>query len=244
MQRYLVILEYDGSGFYGWQNQPNFRTVQGLFEDTVHRATGQNIRCIAAGRTDRGVHALGQAVHFDFEEVLDCEALKQRMNFYLKECDLSVLSISYVSQDFHARYSASLKCYRYQIASRKSPPVFNKKVWWISASLDFYAMEKAAELLKGTHDFCAFRSTSCTAETTLRTIDDIKLEKHEDLISISFTSRAFLHNQVRIMVGTLVEIAKERWLADEISKIIESRDRRKAGQTAPAAGLCLMWIKY
>ncbi|WP_341912888.1 tRNA pseudouridine(38-40) synthase TruA [Ferrovibrio terrae] len=247
MPRYRLTLEYDGSRFAGWQRQRDMPSVQQTFETAVQAICGGalSVETVVAGRTDAGVHARGQVVHFDLDRDFTPDKLRDGLNFYLREDRIAVLDAAIVDGEFSARLSATARHYLYRILNRRPPPAMEAgQVWHVPVPLDSAAMHAAAQRLLGHHDFNSFRSTECQAKSSLRTLDDLRVMRAGDEIHVTTRSRSFLHNQVRIMVGTLKLVGEGRWTADDVSAALEKADRRAAGPTAPPEGLCLMQVDY
>lgn len=247
MPRYKATIEYFGPAYAGFQIQPNVHTVAGALETALQKFSRETISINCSGRTDAGVHAKGQVIDFFLSKSYPLYKITEGINFYLREANelVAVQKTNKVPDDFHSRYAAREKTYEYLILNRKAPsPILSKQAWHVRNKLDLSEMKKAASYLESTHDFTSFRSADCQADNPVRTIDKIQISKSKDLISFKITSRAFLYNQVRITVGTLVEIASGRYSAEHLKEIIAAKNRRKAGQTAPAHGLYLLNIKF
>ena len=247
--RFAITIEYDGSNLVGWQRQKNGLSVQEVLEKSLFELTGEKTTIQGAGRTDSGVHALGQVAHFDLKKKITTDAIRDGLNFHkkkiYKKIKVSVLTTKKVKKDFHARFSAKQKTYVYKILDRRPPPAIEKKrVWHIRKKLNDKAMKKSAKILVGKHDFTSFRSTECQANSALKTIDTIKILRVREEIQIWIKARSFLHNQVRIIAGTLVLVGRKKWKEKNIKEALKSKKRAAAGQTAPAEGLYLLSVKY
>ncbi|MDR2598221.1 MAG: tRNA pseudouridine(38-40) synthase TruA [Holosporales bacterium] len=253
--RIKIIIEYDGTGFAGWQRQDNSNnTVQETLEKAIEKVFDyrERITLYGAGRTDAGVHATGQVAHFDILSDLlverwmrNAHKLVRAVNFYLIETGVVVLGADIVPDDFHARFSAKMRHYEYIILNRETSSVIvARHSWHVSKTLDILPMRKAAEYFVGKHNLSAFRSAECSANNTERNISSVVVDKIGQLITISVSARSFLHNQVRIMVGTLRMIGAGEKEPEIIPVLLESGDRRNAGPTAPACGLYLRRIDY
>jgi len=243
--RYKLTIEYDGTPFIGWQKQHKGVSVQSVTEEALQKFTSNETSLTGAGRTDAGVHAKGAVAHFDTAKEYAPFNIVNGLNFYLHDYPVSILSAEAVGDDFHARFSAKSRSYLYRILARRSPPALDdKRVWHIPVALDVKAMEEGAKYLLGKHDFSAFRSAECQAKSPLRTLDELTVTAAGDEIHIHARARSFLHNQVRIMTGTLYNVGLGKIAPEEIAKIIESKDRTLAGPTAPAFGLYLMKVEY
>ncbi|MFZ1413640.1 MAG: tRNA pseudouridine(38-40) synthase TruA [Defluviicoccus sp.] len=245
MPRYKLTLEYDGSAFVGWQRQDNGPSVQAAVEAAISRFAGHSVTVVGAGRTDAGVHAAGQVAHVDLDRPWLVATIRAATNFHLKPAAVAVLAVEEVAATFHARFSARAREYRYRILNRTAPPVLDRgRVWWLSKPLDTDAMSDAAGLLVGRHDFSAFRAVLCQARSPLKTLDALAVRRVGEEIWLDARARSFLHNQVRIIAGTLREIGEGRAAPDRIAAALASGRRDLAGPTAPAAGLCLMTVLY
>ena len=245
MPRYILTLEYDGGAFSGWQRQQGAFTVQQALEEAIFKLTGQHLETYGAGRTDRGVHATGQVAHVQSPVPLSCDALRRGTNFHLGESPLRVLQAVEVPETFHARFSATFRRYRYVILNRPSESVLQRgRVWWVHRPLSLQAMQEGAAHLVGHHDFSSFRSGECQAKSALRTLDQLSIEQDGDHILFHVQSKAFLHNQVRIMVGSLKRVGEGVWPPSRIADMLDARSRPKAGPTAPPQGLYLTKVGY
>lgn len=245
MPRFRLTLEYHGGGFVGWQRQENGRSVQQAVEEAILAITGAAVETIVAGRTDAGVHARGQVVHFDLDRDFRTDRLRDGMNYHLREEKVAVLEAEIAPEDFNARLSAKSRSYLYRILNRRPPPALEAGyVWHVPVPLDAAAMHAAAQLLVGHHDFNSFRSSECQAKSPERTLDHLAAMRVGDEVHITARSRSFLHNQVRIMAGTLKFVGEGRWTADDVRAALEAKDRKAAGPTAPAEGLTFMRVEY
>jgi tRNA pseudouridine38-40 synthase len=245
MVRYKITLEYDGNDYLGWQIQQEHNTIQGEVQSAIYKYCQELVLVYGSGRTDAGVHAEAQVAHFDLGQEKNPLTIKKALNFYLQGKGISILMVEQVDENFHARFSAIERSYRYDIINRASPPALRAKyLWFIRQQLLIDDMEKAARLLEGTHDFSSFRSSECQSKSAIKTLDRILIIKQGDIISIHFHARSFLHNQVRIMVGTLVEVGLGKIKPVEIDEILTARNRNKSGITAPAQGLFFIGPRY
>ena len=255
MRNIRLLIQYDGTAYSGWQIQPADVTIQGLIEGCLKKITGDDNNVIAAGRTDAGVHALGQVACFKTSSKLPPAILKNALNALLP-CDIRITETEEVCDSFHARFSAKRKSYIYIVSNERIvSPFLHRYVWRLPYGLDFTAMRESLTYLAGTHDFSAFRGSGCGAKTTVRTIIEATLQRFDslefmtlrmegDFIKFRFEGDAFLRHMVRNMVGTIVEAGKSKIKPADIGRIIEGKDRRCAGPTAPAQGLFLERIIY
>lgn len=242
----IIVLEYDGTDFHGWQLQPGKRTIQSELEEALRKLTGSPHRVVAAGRTDAGVHALGQVAHFKTKSDLESFEFKGALNALLSD-DISVLDVRDAPENFDARRNAKGKIYRYLILNRKERPAIDRyRVWHVREPLDIKAMRMAAEYLVGEHDFRSFRGQKCSAKTTVRKIRriEIKKEEKENILAVEIEATAFLRQMVRAIVGTLVEVGRGKWAPERVAEALKGRDRRLAGPTAPPYGLYLVKVLY
>ena len=245
MRNIMVTLEYDGTGFRGWQTQkPGERTVQTTLEEAVSRVVGHPVRINGSGRTDAGVHALAQAANFHTQSEIPAGRLVHAINYHLP-LDAAVTSAREVPPDFHARYSARGKTYRYTILSRDArSPLLLRYAWHVRSAPDIGRMREAAAHLLGEHDFQAFRSKPLVGSSSVRTITRLDIQPRDQLIEIHVSANGFLYNMARAIVGTLVQAGLGRLQPGDLPGIVESRDRSLAGPTAPARGLCLVEVVY
>jgi len=243
--RYKLTIEYDGTGFAGWQRQANGLSVQEALEAAITRFCGEQVPVRGAGRTDAGVHALGQTAHFDLTRVVPPEVLRGAVNHHLRPAAISVLAAEPAPEDFDARRSATCRVYRYRISNRRAPPALDRgRVWQVAPPLDVAAMREGARHLIGHHDFSTFRDSLCQAKSPLRTLDALDLRRIDDEIHIEARARSFLHRQVRNMAGTLKLVGLGRWHPDDVARALAARDRRAGGPTAPPEGLYLVEVCY
>lgn len=245
--RYKVVLQYDGARFpTGWQKQPNKSdSVQAVLSCAAEKLFGYTVEFYGSGRTDGGVHALGQVAHFDLQKPHSLKTIHEGLNNYLRNTGCVVMSVSPVKEDFHARFSAKNKTYEYVILHSRSCGVFDdKRVWWIRNSVEVNWDLVASEVkkLEGTHDFSSFRDAKCQSSTPIRTIDNVGFCDYGDKKLIWFKGKSFVHKQIRIMVGSLVDIGRGK--LGSIENILASLDRKSAGPTAPACGLYLKEVRY
>ena len=244
MYNYKITVEYDGTNFVGWQQQANGLSIQSSLQDSLFKLSGEKVVVYGAGRTDAGVHAYGQVASFSISKKISTDVIRDGLNQHLRPLMISVQKAEFVQDDFHARFSAKRRWYVYKIINRRSPLAIEaNKAWCVHKKLNIDKIKTESASFLGKHDLNAFRSANCQSNTSIKTIDSINVDNKEDEILIEISARSFLHSQVRIMVGTLVDIAKGN-LTDSISQIINSRKRDLAGQTAPACGLYLKKIEY
>ncbi len=242
VKRVMLTVAYDGTNYHGWQLQPNVVTIESVLNEVLSALLKEEIRVIGASRTDTGVHALGNIAVFDTQARMPAEKFSYALNQRLPE-DIRIQDSREVPLDFHPRRQNSRKTYEYRIYNSAFPmPVYRLYSHFTYVPLDVVSMQKAAEYLVGEHDFKSFCSVNTTAETTVRTIYDIAVERAEELISIRITGSGFLYNMVRIIAGTLIEVGRGNWTPERMERILQACDRAEAGPTAPACGLTL--VKY
>jgi tRNA pseudouridine38-40 synthase len=245
MPRYRIKIEYDGTPFVGWQSQADGGAVQDHIQRAILKASGERIGVRGAGRTDSGVHALGQVGHFDLEKAWEPFRLREALNFHLKPAPIAILEVAAVAADFDSRFSATARHYRYRILSRRAPPAVERnRVWWVPVELDAEAMHVAAQELVGHHDFTTFRAAGCQASSPMKTLDRLDVAQTGEEISVTASARSFLHNQVRSMVGSLKLVGEGKWTAGDLRDALEARDRKACGPVAPASGLFLTKVDY
>lgn len=245
MIRYKLTLEYDGRGFVGWQRQATGQSVQAALEEAVQRFCGETVTAIAAGRTDAGVHALGQVAQIDLEREIAADQLRDALNFHLKPLPVAVLEAERAPEGFHARFSAVLRRYRYRIVNRRAPLALDAgRAWRVPQPLDAGGMHHAAQHLVGRHDFSSFRASLCQSSSPVKTLNRLEVERSGEEIAIHAEARSFLHHQVRNFVGSLKLVGEGRWSEADLVRVLEARDRRAAGPTAPAHGLYLVEVRY
>ena len=239
-------IEYDGTNFVGWQSQKNGDSVQDNIEKALKIVLKKKIRILGAGRTDKGVHAFSQFANFYFnKEINNKKSFINSLNFFLKKKMISILEIKKKSKNFHARHSAKLRIYEYVIINREGPLSINyNKAWHVKKKIDLKLLNKGAKILEGTHDFSTFRSASCSAKSPIKKMKQIKVSKINDIIKVRFTSKSFLQNQVRSMIGCLKYLATNKWSITDFRKVFKSKKRENCGTPAPACGLYLYDIKY
>jgi len=245
VQRYKITVEYEGGSFVGWQRQDTGPSIQAALEDAIFAFTAERVRVQCAGRTDSGVHARGQVAHFDLAREQPVEAVRGALCFHLRPHPIVVPSVEIVPDTFHARFSATGRRYRYRILNRRSPAALDRaQVWHVPVPLDVAAMAEAAAVLVGRHDFNSFRSINCQSKTSIKTIDLLDVRRDGEEVVIDVASRSFLHNQVRILAGTLALVGRGQWSKKDVEEALAARDRSRAGPTAPPIGLCFMEVSY
>ena len=245
MPRYKITVEYDGGPFVGWQRQDSGPSIQAALEDAVFTFSGERVTVHGAGRTDAGVHAMGQVAHFDLAAEKRLEEVRGALTFHLKPQPIVVPSAEFAPPGFHARFSATYRRYRYRILNRRTPGALERgQVWHVPVPLDAGAMQEAASVLIGTHDFNSFRSVSCQAKSSIKTLDELAVHRCGEEIRIEVGARSFLHNQVRILAGTLQLVGRGQWSTADVEAALAAADRTRAGPTAPPHGLCLMEVRY
>ena len=246
MDKYHIKIEYDGSKFVGWQYQNNGISVQEVLQKAFFKFLKEKVTVNASGRTDAGVHALEQSAHIELKKkIINKEVFLNSINFYLKKYPVSVLSIKKKENTFHARYSAKKRTYKYIILNRNSPSPLNKnRAWFIKKKLDINLIKKALKILKGTHDFSTFRASSCQAKSAIRTLDSATFKKLGEIIEITFSSKSFLQQQVRSMVGAIKYVGEKKWTLKQFKNNFKSKRRVNCAPPAPASGLYLKKVKY
>ncbi len=245
MPRYALKIEYDGGHFAGWQRQDGPPTVQGAVEEALERIEPGVPGISAAGRTDAGVHALGQVAHCDMLKDWTPFRLAAALNFHLKPRPVAIIDAMPVPDDFHARFSARERRYRYRIICRRAPLALDRGfAWRVSRHLDVAAMIAAAQHLVGRHDFTTFRASECQASSPVKTIDEMEVTATKGEIHISVRARSFLHSQVRSFVGTLERVGTGAWPSERVSEALLARDRAACGPLAPPEGLYLTGVGY
>lgn len=244
LKNFKIEIEYDGSNYHGWQRQPCVITIQEVVENALLKITGQGVNVIASGRTDAGVHAKGQVASFKCDTSISPASFKRALNSLFPR-DIVVTDICIMPFNFNARYSAISKCYRYSILNRDYPSsLLYKYSWFIPKRLDIAKMKSVINLFIGEKDFSSFMGAKSTAVSTVRHIIRLEIDRKEDIINITIEGNGFLKHMVRNIVGTLVSIGKGEIDPSTLEEIIKLRDRRKAGPSAPAHGLCLMYVRY
>ena len=245
MPRFKLTLEYHGGPFVGWQRQADGASVQGVVEAAVRCLQADATGIQGAGRTDAGVHATGQVAHVDLTRDWDPFRLMQALNHHMRPNPVAVLAAERVSDDFHARFSATRRYYRYDIITRRAPLALQAGLAWrVAYDLDAEAMQRAADALVGRHDFTTFRSAQCQAASPVKTLDALQVQAHGEVVSFYLHARSFLHNQVRSLVGTLERVGAGRWPVERVGLALAAANRAECGPVAPPDGLYLTGVDY
>ena len=245
--RYKITVEYDGTNLVGWQRQKDGPSAQAFLEDAVFGFSHQRTDVFGAGRTDAGVHALGQVAHFDLDMDLSEFKMRESLNALLRELQapVAVISAEKVGEDFHARFSAKGRGYIYRILNRRGPsPLRTNRVWLVSYNLDVAAMQQGAQYLLGNHDFSSFRGAGCQALSPVKTLDKLNIERQGEEIIFTVEARSFIYHQVRNMVGSLMQVGNGTYTPEDIKRMLDAKDRAAAGISAPACGLYLNKVMY
>ncbi|QRI63430.1 tRNA pseudouridine(38-40) synthase TruA [Shinella sp. PSBB067] len=247
MPRYRLRIEYDGTPYVGWQRQENGPSVQGAVEAAILSLTGETVSIRGAGRTDSGVHAMGQVAHADLSRHWKEHTLRNALNAHLGMAGerVAILDAAEVPDDFDARFSAKKRHYLYRIISRRAPLALEaNRAWFVARELDHEVMHAAGQVLVGRHDFTTFRAAQCQANSPVRTIDRLDVTRSGELIEIRVSAQSFLHNQIRSFAGTLKLAGEGKWTADDVRAALEARDRKACGPVAPPDGLYFMAVDY
>ncbi len=245
MPRYKLTIEYDGTPFVGWQVQDNGSSVQGVLTDSIAAFTGERVIVAGAGRTDAGVHALGQVAHVDLAKDWDVDTVRDAINFHLRPQPIAVLTAEQVADNFDARFSAIKRQYLYRIVNRRADlALAQNRAWRVPRPLDGDAMHAAAQSLVGRHDFTTFRAAECQAKSPVKTLDRLDIHRDGDELHVTASARSFLHHQVRSMVGSLVHVGEGKWSPEDLAAALAARDRTRCGQVAPPQGLYLVRVEY
>ena len=245
MPRYKLLIEYDGAPFVGWQVQGSGPSVQGLLAEAIAAFCGERVKVGGAGRTDAGVHALGQVAHVDLTKAWDPDTVRDALTAHLRPHPVVVLAVEPVADTFDARFSATKRHYLYRIVNRRADLALERgRAWRLPRPLDHAAMHAAAQRLVGRHDFTTFRHAECQAKSPVKTLDRLDVDRMGEEIRISAAARSFLHTQVRSMVGALVAVGEGRWTADDLSAALAARDRTACAPVAPPEGLYLARVDY
>ncbi len=246
MINYLIKIEYDGTKFVGWQSQKNGKSIQDTIEKALKKVLRHKIKITGAGRTDKGVHAFSQYANFKLKKKIENKKIfLESINYFLKKNLISILDISVKKDSFNARHDAKLRTYEYLIINRQGNlSIYKNRAWHVKKKIDLGLMKRGAKMIEGTHDFSTFRAASCSAKSPIKKIFPVKIKKNNDLISIRISSKSFLQNQVRSIVGSLKFLCTNRWSINDFKKAFESKKRIKCAPPAPACGLYLFKIKY
>lgn len=244
-QRWKIVIEYDGTDYFGWQRQRDLPSIQQSIEEGILGFSSEEAVVHTAGRTDAGVHALGQVAHFDIEKDFSAKEIRDAINHHMGYAPICLLSAEKINSEFHARFDAKKRYYKYVIKNRPSAPVVGGNYFWhMRLPLDVEAMQTAANHLLGQHDFTSFRDSQCQAKSPIKTLDSLEVYKEGEDIIFEVSALSFLHHQVRNFVGTLVKVGMGSWDADCTKEILKAKDRTKAGPTAPSSGLFLIKVDY
>jgi len=245
MQRYKIKIEYDGTPFVGWQFQKNGLSIQEVLQDAIFNLSNEKVVVTGSGRTDSGVHALAQIAHFDLKKKIKKKNILAAINQNIKNKSVTVLKINKANKKFHARHNAKKRTYSYLIINRDSPLALEKnKAWHIRKKLSIKSMQKGSKLLIGTHNFSTYRAASCGAKSPIRTMEKILIKKNKDKITLQFTSRSFLQQQVKSMVGCIKYLGEKKWSLDDFKNSFYSKNRSKCAPPAPSCGLYLKKVTY
>ncbi len=246
MFNYLIKIEYDGTNFVGWQSQKNGKSIQDSIEKVLKKIFKKKITITGAGRTDKGVHAFSQFANFKLKKKIENKKVfLDSINFFLNKKTISVLDIKEKSNKFHSRYNAKQRIYEYLIINRQGTlSIFKNKAWHVKKKIDLKLMKKGAKLLQGTHDYSTFRASTCYAKSPVKTLHQIKVNKSNDIIKVTFSSKSFLQNQVRSMIGCLKYLSTGKWDINKFKFAFKSKRRKNCAPPAPAHGLYLKKILY
>jgi len=246
MFNYLIKIEYEGTNFVGWQSQKNGRSIQDSIEKALNKVLKKKIRITGSGRTDKGVHALSQYASFQSDtKIKEKKTFLNSINFFLNKKYISILDIKNKQQDFHARFDAKLRTYEYLIINRIGTlSIDRNRAWHVKKKINLKLMKKGAKILEGIHDFSTYRASSCSASSPIKKMLPIKIRKNNGRIRIRLSSKSFLQNQVRSMIGCLIYLSVGKWSIDEFKKSFKSKKRDQCAPPAPACGLYLYNVKY
>lgn len=245
MARWKLTIEYDGGLFAGWQRQDNGPSIQASLEEAILKLSGETVTVTGAGRTDAGVHALGQVAHADIAKPMAPDKMRDALNAHLRPAPIAILNAEEAAPEFHARFDATARHYLYRIVNRRSPLTLDKgKAWQIQIALDAEAMHQGAQHLIGNHDFTTFRAAECQAKSPVKTLDRLDVSRRGEDIEVTASARSFLHHQVRSMVGSLKLVGEGKWQPHHMKRALQSRNRTECGPVAPADGLYLVRVDY
>jgi len=245
MPRYKLVIEYDGRPFCGWQRQAHDLSVQQVIEEAILRFSGETVSIQAAGRTDAGVHALGQVVSFDLRRDWDPFKVREALNFHTKPHPVAIVTAEAMPDTFEARFSATARHYEYRILNRRARPGLDDgRVWHVPVALDAEVMHAAAQSILGRHDFSTFRAAECQANSPIRTLDRFDVSRQAEMIVVTASARSFLHSQVRSMVGSLKLVGDGKWQPRDFRAALDAADRARCGPLAPPDGLYLTAVSY
>jgi tRNA pseudouridine38-40 synthase len=245
MPRYKLTIEYDGTPFFGWQVQDTALTVAGVLETAVEKLSGERTKIFGAGRTDAGVHALGQVAHLDLSKDWETDTIRDGLNAHLRPHPVAVLSAEKTTDDFDARFSALKRHYVYKIINRRADLALERgHAWRVPRPLDEHAMHEAAQALVGNHDFTTFRAAECQANSPVKTLDVLEVSRAGEEVRVEASARSFLHHQVRSMVGSLAQVGDGKWSVADLKHVLDARDRSACGPVAPPDGLYLVRVDY
>lgn len=245
MQRFKLTVEYDGRLFVGWQRQENGPSIQAVLEQAAEQFTGIPTRVTGSGRTDAGVHALGQVAHVDIARSMTADQVQGAFNYHIKPAPVSVVHVEAVPEEFNARFSAIQRHYRYKIVNRRAPLTFDRGLkWHVKTPLNAGLMHDAVQILVGQHDFTTFRHVNCQAKSPVKTIDYLTVEQQGDEIHLLAGARSFLHHQIRSITGTVKLVGEGKWSKSDLKAALEARDRAALGFNAPPDGLYFVGVDY
>ena len=245
MQRWKLIIEYKGCQFNGWQSQKDLTGIQDSIQSAIYKFSGESTKIYGAGRTDSGVHALGQVAHFDIERETNQNEIREALNSYLKPDLISIIKVEMVDNNFHARFSAKLRHYEYKIINRRQPLTLEKDLFWrVGRPLNEEDMQKGANFLIGTYDFTTFRSINCQSKSPIKSLESIKIERKKDKVLFFFSAKSYLHNQLRSIVGSLKLVGEGKWHPEKIDEILNFKKRKECGPIAPPEGLYFKSVDY
>tara|TARA_A100001015_G_C14952914_1_gene697509 strand:+ start:29 stop:763 length:735 start_codon:yes stop_codon:yes gene_type:complete len=244
MHNYKITIEYEGTNFVGWQRQENGLSIQQLIEESIQKLSNKKTTIFGAGRTDAGVHAKGQVASFELDNNLDTDTIRDGLNHHLRPHPIAIISTEKVDNDFNARFSAKLRHYEYRVVNRRPPLTLeNNRLWCVHKKIDLKKITEQSKNFLGKHDLSAFRSINCQSKTSIKSITSMDIKTNNDEIFFTISAKSFLHSQVRIMVGTLIDIGLGK-ISKSISEIISLKKREYAGVTAPPHGLYLIEVEY